>query len=42
MGTPSDTSSPDSPPFIPDFPRMQAAGQAHNMRFMPDFIWPDA
>jgi quercetin 2,3-dioxygenase len=33
---------PDSPPFIPDFPRMQAAAEAHRMEFRPDFTWPDA
>jgi quercetin 2,3-dioxygenase len=42
MGTPTDTAVNDSPPFIPDFPRMQAAAQAHNMQFMRDFDWPDA
>jgi hypothetical protein len=33
---------PDSPPFIPDFPRMQTAAQAHRMEFRPDFTWTDA
>jgi quercetin 2,3-dioxygenase len=42
FGTPVDSVDPSSPPFIPDFPRMQAAAQAHNMQFMPDFTWPDA
>jgi quercetin 2,3-dioxygenase len=42
FGTPTDTIDMDSPPFIPDFPRMQAAAQAHNMRFMPNFEWPNA
>jgi quercetin 2,3-dioxygenase len=42
MGTPTDTLDMSSPPYIPDFPRMQAAAQAHHMRFMPGFDWPDA
>ena len=42
MGAPADTIDMDSPPYVPDLPRMQAAAQAHNMRFMPDFTWPDA
>jgi quercetin 2,3-dioxygenase len=42
MGTPADTIDPDSPPFIPHFPRMQAAAQAHRMEFRPDFTWTDA
>ena len=42
MGTPADSAAPDQPPFIPDFPRMQAAAQAHGTRFLPDFEWPDA
>jgi quercetin 2,3-dioxygenase len=42
MGTATDTPTADQPPFIPDFPRMQAAAQQHNMQFMPDFPWPDA
>jgi len=41
-GTPADTIDPTSPPFVPDFPRMGAAAQAHHMQFMPDFTWPDA
>jgi quercetin 2,3-dioxygenase len=41
MGTPTDSTSPDQPPFIPDFPRMQAAAQQHNMQFMRDFEWPE-
>lgn len=41
MGAPADTIDMDSPPYVPDLPRMQAAAQAHNMRFMPDFTWPD-
>ena len=42
MGTPVDRPSPDQPPFIPDFPRMQAAAQQHNMQLMQGFEWPDA
>ena len=42
MGTPADTIDPDSRPFMPDFPRMQAAAEAHRMEFRPDFTWPDA
>jgi quercetin 2,3-dioxygenase len=42
MGTPTDTIDPDSPPFIPDFPRMRAAAEAHRMAARPDFTWPDA
>ena len=42
MGTFADRIDPASPPFIPDFPRMQAAAQAHDMQFMPGFDWPDA
>ena len=30
------------PPFIPGFPRMQAAAQAHDREFRPDFDWSDA
>jgi quercetin 2,3-dioxygenase len=41
MGTPTDSTSLDQPPFIPDFPRMQAAAQQHNMQFMRDFEWPE-
>ena len=41
MGTATDHPTKDQPPFIPDFPRMQAAAQQHNMQFMPDFQWPD-
>ena len=40
MGTPTDHATKDQPPFIPDFPRMQAAAQQHNMQFMPDYRWP--
>ena len=42
MGTPADTVDPDSPPFVPDFPRMRAAARTHRMQFRPDFTWPDA
>jgi quercetin 2,3-dioxygenase len=41
MGTPTDHGTKDQPPFIPDFPRMQAAAQQHNMQFMPGHTWPD-
>ncbi len=42
MGQPTDHGPADQPPFIPDFPRMQAAAQAHDMEFRPDFDWSDA
>jgi quercetin 2,3-dioxygenase len=42
MGTPTDTTDPAQPPFIPDRARMQAAAQAHGTRFMPDLRWPEA
>ena len=42
MGTLTDHNTRDQPPFIPDFPRMQAAAQQHNMQFMQGFEWPDA
>ncbi len=42
MGTPTDHPTTDQPPFVPDFPRMQAAAQQHDMRFMPEHRWPDA
>ena len=42
MGTTTDHATKDQPPFIPDFPRMQAAAQQHNMQFMQGFEWPDA
>ena len=42
MGTPADSDADSQPPFIPDFPRMQAAAQAHNTEFFPGFEWPDA
>ena len=42
MGTPTDHPTKDQPPFIPDFPRMQAAAQAHRMQFLRDVDWPDA
>ena len=41
MGTPTDSTAPDQPPFVPDFPRMQAAAQQHSMQFMRDFEWPE-
>ena len=42
MGTVTDSPTENQPPFIPDFPRMQAAAQQHNMQFMQGFEWPDA
>jgi len=42
MGQPTDHGTAEQPPFIPDFPRMQAAAQQHNMQFMPDFDWTGA
>ena len=42
MGTPSDHADAGRPPFVPDFPRMQAAAQQHDMQFLQDFEWPDA
>jgi len=42
MGQPTDHATAEQPPFIPDFPRMQAAAQQHNMQFMPDFDWTGA
>ena len=43
MGTETDHPTKDQPPFIPDFPRMQAAAQQHNMQFFPpDYDWSDA
>jgi quercetin 2,3-dioxygenase len=41
MGAATDNGTKDQPPFIPDFPRMQAAAQQHNMQFMPNYTWPD-
>ncbi|WP_369252728.1 quercetin 2,3-dioxygenase [Geodermatophilus amargosae] len=41
MGQPTDHPTKEQPPFIPDFPRMQAAAQQHNMQFMRDFEWPE-
>jgi hypothetical protein len=41
MGTPTDSTAKDQPPFIPDFPRMQAAAQQHNMQFLRDVEWPE-
>ena len=42
MGTPAASIDTQGPPFIPEFPRMRAASEAHNMTFMPDFDWPEA
>ncbi|MGY1829190.1 quercetin 2,3-dioxygenase [Geodermatophilus sp. SYSU D01180] len=41
MGTPTDHPTTDQPPFVPDFPRMQAAAQQHNMQFLRDYEWPE-
>ena len=38
----TDHATADQPPFIPDFPRMQAAARAHDMEFLPEFDWSDA
>ena len=42
MGQVTDHATPDQPPFVPDFPRMQAAAQQHDMQFLRDHEWPDA
>jgi quercetin 2,3-dioxygenase len=42
MGTPADTIDMQSPPYVPKFAQMRAAAQTHNMRFMPEFDWPEA
>ncbi len=42
MGTPTDHATLDQPPFVPDFPRMQAAARAHTMDFLPELAWPEA
>lgn len=42
MGTPADSGDPEQPPFIPEFPQIQAAGQAHSTQFFQGFDWPDA
>lgn len=42
MGTPADTIDPDSPPFVPDFPRMAAAAEAHQMEFLRGLEWPES
>jgi quercetin 2,3-dioxygenase len=41
MGQPADHGTAGQPPFIPDFPRMQAAAERYNMDFLPGFDWPD-
>jgi quercetin 2,3-dioxygenase len=40
MGQVTDHPTKDQPPFVPDLPRMQAAAQQHDMRFMPEYRWP--
>lgn len=42
MGQPADHADNGQRPFVPDFPRMQTAAQAHHMEFLPDFDWSDA
>ena len=42
MGTLTDHATTEQPPFLPNFPRMLAAAQLHNMRFMPDYQRPTA
>jgi quercetin 2,3-dioxygenase len=42
MGQPADHGTAGQPPFIPDFPQIQAAGQAHSTQFFQGFDWPDA
>jgi quercetin 2,3-dioxygenase len=42
MGTATDHATTEQLPFVPDFPRVQAAAQEHNMQFMPDYEWPTA
>jgi len=39
MGQPTEHATAEQPPFIPDFPRMQAAATAHAMEFLPTFDW---
>jgi quercetin 2,3-dioxygenase len=39
MGRATEQGTRDQPPFVPDFPRMQAAAERHNMRFMPQHRW---
>ena len=40
MGTATDHTGTDQPPFVPDLPRMQAAARQHDMEFLPGFEWP--
>jgi len=42
MGTLADTIDTTSPPYIPGFPKMQAAATEHRMQFLPDFDWPES
>ncbi len=41
VGQPTDHPTREQPPFVPDFPRMQAAAQQHDMQFVRDFPWPE-
>lgn len=40
MGTLVDDPQADTPPFVPDGPRMGAAAQRYNMEFLHGFEWP--
>lgn len=42
MGAPTDKPGEPVPPFIPPMERMQAAGAAYNMDFLPQLDWSDA
>ncbi|MEU4560096.1 quercetin 2,3-dioxygenase [Actinoplanes sp. NPDC023936] len=39
MGMPVASAANDGEPYVPPYPRMQAAAEAHNMRFIPDARW---
>jgi len=40
IGQPTEHATAEQPPFVPGFPRMAAAAQAHDMEFLPGFDWP--
>jgi quercetin 2,3-dioxygenase len=42
MGTLTDHATTAQHPFVPDFARMQAAAQQHQMQFLPEYEWPTA
>ena len=42
MGTKVDDPTADTPPFVPDGPRMGAAAQQFHMDFLPGFDWSRA